>query len=308
MLDSAVRPYYSLPMPATNTASTITATLTDIEGYYPLGRSVLDFASSAAADGWTICSYGSPVDDAREGLSPQEAASIATEDPALVYFTRPHVVIHNLTPHVVRVDASYPHTGTTAYPTEGLARLEQTTAMICKIGPHAVASPVYGTVTGLPEPREGHYYIVSMVVAQALAERLDLVWPDSGPDANRIDGQIHSVRRLLSRAPAIKRTVVRVDGREYEAFPAAPGLCVVRLVVPLTATELAAHEAECERVHACDRGERGPHLLPSDGPSPTVRDGSQVTQEFASAGLRLGGALARHGAPRWMGVLARVVA
>ena len=56
----------------------------------------------------------------------------------------------------------------------------------------------YGEVEGLPEPREGVYYIVSMMVAQALPHRRDLLIPDTGPDSACRDenGRIIGVKYL----------------------------------------------------------------------------------------------------------------
>lgn len=42
----------------------------------------------AKAKGWTICSYTSPTEEGREGISAEMAMEIAREDPSLVYFVR----------------------------------------------------------------------------------------------------------------------------------------------------------------------------------------------------------------------------
>lgn len=64
-----------------------------------------------------------------------------------------------------------------------------------------VSQPVYGGVTGLPDPEDGTALVVSTMVADALrgSGRTDIYVPDSGPDAIRENGQIVAVRRLLYR-------------------------------------------------------------------------------------------------------------
>lgn len=55
-----------------------------------------------------------------------------------------------------------------------------------------------GAVTGLPAPSWGVFYVVSALVLSALnGTRPDVVAPDTGPDATRIDGQIVSVRGFV---------------------------------------------------------------------------------------------------------------
>lgn len=51
---------------------------------------------------------------------------------------------------------------------------------------------------GLPEPRMGVLYVTSSIVAQAAAAigRTDVVAPDTGPTAIRVDGQVVAVTRL----------------------------------------------------------------------------------------------------------------
>lgn len=45
--------------------------------------------ADAHAHGWTLCSYASPVDDARDGLTVEQAAGIAAEDAGLIYVRAP---------------------------------------------------------------------------------------------------------------------------------------------------------------------------------------------------------------------------
>lgn len=49
--------------------------------------SFADAAEAAIAQGWTLCMYNSPVEDAREGLTVEEAVAIAREDAGLLYLT-----------------------------------------------------------------------------------------------------------------------------------------------------------------------------------------------------------------------------
>lgn len=54
-------------------------------------------------------------------------------------------------------------------------------------------------VEGLPDPEEDTYYIVPQPVAKVVADRPDLVTPDTGPSAIRDENQnVYAVRRLFS--------------------------------------------------------------------------------------------------------------
>lgn len=62
-----------------------------------------------------------------------------------------------------------------------------------------VVNQVYGDVEGLPPPRQGTAYIVSLMVAQRVPWRSDVYAPDSGPTAIRnAAGQIEAVKGLVS--------------------------------------------------------------------------------------------------------------
>ena len=115
--------------------------------------------------------------------------------------------LHNLTPHTIRVSLAREHGDALAlsvYESEGCARIGQTSTAVDVADECEIAEPTYGDVAGLPPPAKGHLFIVSMMVAQAAPERRDLVWPDSGPDAERRDGQVWAVRRLLRLAPPVE--------------------------------------------------------------------------------------------------------
>ncbi len=57
----------------------------------------------------------------------------------------------------------------------------------------------YSDVVGLPEPKKGTYYIVSIVVLKAVTEmgRTDCISPDTGKGAVRKDGVILGTRNWV---------------------------------------------------------------------------------------------------------------
>ena len=114
----------------------------------------------------------------------------------------------NLTPHDVSIVLPSEE-WLTVRASGTVARVEQSSQFLTRssnpdgdeLGSRTVeiAEPVYGQVQGLPEPHSGVAYIVSQMVA-ARSNRTDLLYPDSGPDAIRENGQVVAVRRLL-RSP-----------------------------------------------------------------------------------------------------------
>lgn len=221
----------------------------------------------------------------------------------------------NLTPHDVAIVLPTEE-WLRIRPSGTVARVEQSSRFLTRsddpegdaLGSRTVeiAEPVYGEVQGLPEPHSGVAFIVSQMVA-ARSPRTDLLYPDSGPDAIREKGQVVAVRRLLRSPPAGQSAApirAKLEGREWEAIPCDAAM-VVRLVTPLTTAELAASDAEVDRVMACDRGERGQHTEHSGGPSPFVVDGSNhfVMEALRNAGAPLGHAMRSHGDPLQRGVL-----
>ena len=95
--------------------------------------------------------------------------------------------IINLTPHTVNIvnpDNEIVH----SYPSAGVARVATKSEVVGGVDGIAISRTTFGEVIGLPEPSEGNIYIVSMVVAQAVSGRLDVVAPDSGPTAYRYSG------------------------------------------------------------------------------------------------------------------------
>lgn len=78
--------------------------------------------------------------------------------------------IVNYTPHTVTVLGC-------DYPSVGIARVLMREVRVDTIGAIPVFEEHPGPVTGLPEPAPGVYYLVSRLVAAALPERGDLVFP-----------------------------------------------------------------------------------------------------------------------------------
>ncbi len=102
----------------------------------------------------------------------------------------------NLTPHVVVVETE---NGRHEFPPSGVvARVSTTQDQIGEINKVPVVKTVFGDVAGIPEEKEGTVYIVSSLVAQAVAgTRSDVVAPDTGPTAIRDEaGRIVAVRRF----------------------------------------------------------------------------------------------------------------
>lgn len=96
--------------------------------------------------------------------------------------------IVNLTPHAVSLIS--PDGTTREFPSQGLARVAVTRAVIGEIDGTPVCRSIFGQVEGLPEPAPNTFYIVSMLVAQAARNRTDLICPDNlvRDEAGRIVG------------------------------------------------------------------------------------------------------------------------
>jgi hypothetical protein len=107
----------------------------------------------------------------------------------------------NLTPHTVNiVDAN--NETIRQYPSAGVARAKTIAEHVGEVDGIPVLATAFGDVEGLPEPQDDTIYIVSMVVAQAARERIDIVAPDTGPTAYRYTdgpqkGQIIGVRGFV---------------------------------------------------------------------------------------------------------------
>lgn len=80
----------------------------------------------------------------------------------------------NLTPHsvVVRGDR-----GDRVFESVGVARIEDADTLVGEVAGVRLVEVAVGGVTGLPEPTADTAYLVSRVLASALPERRDLVFP-----------------------------------------------------------------------------------------------------------------------------------
>lgn len=88
------------------------------------------------------------------------------------------VVIYNLTPHAVNLLREDLTPLYTIKSEEESARCSQTTIQSGYIGDIPITSTSFGEVEGLPEEKEGIYYIVSRLVMQACSNRKDLLVPN----------------------------------------------------------------------------------------------------------------------------------
>jgi hypothetical protein len=80
-------------------------------------------------------------------------------------------------------------------PTAPAARVKVEQITAGEIDGVPVVRTVYGQIENLPAPEEGVIYITSALVAQ-VAQRPDVLSPDTGPTAIRENGQIVAVRAL----------------------------------------------------------------------------------------------------------------
>jgi hypothetical protein len=81
----------------------------------------------------------------------------------------------NLTPHAITVR---PEGGMErVFASQGMARISDATGPAGSVGGLPVVGVAAGSVTGLPEPREGVVFLVARLVAAALPGRVDLLFP-----------------------------------------------------------------------------------------------------------------------------------
>jgi hypothetical protein len=107
----------------------------------------------------------------------------------------------NCTPHVIRV-ANESNEVIREYPTSEHKAVAKTFPnIVAYIDEVPMSLTAWGPVSGLPEPQDGVYYLVSTIIFAHpdTAHRTDLAVPDSGPDAIRKDGQPYAVRRFSFR-------------------------------------------------------------------------------------------------------------
>lgn len=80
--------------------------------------------------------------------------------------------IKNFTPHqITEINTN------TTFETQGVARVSVGSTPVGKINGIQISVPEYGEVVNLPEEKKDTYYIVSQMVAAALPDRLDLLYP-----------------------------------------------------------------------------------------------------------------------------------
>src|SRR5690606_9819063 len=108
----------------------------------------------------------------------------------LVNLTPHDVVIYNAKGEVIK---TYPKSGK-------VARIQDEVTIKGDIDGVPVGSITYGEAIDLPEPQDGVYYIVSLVVRQALPHRKDLISPDTSPAGVVRDeqGRILGTTRFIS--------------------------------------------------------------------------------------------------------------
>ena len=108
--------------------------------------------------------------------------------------------IINLTPHDVHVYDADGKNIIKTYPASGtVARVKSSTEIVGKVDGIEIARTTFGEIEGLPDPKPGTMYIVSLLVLQAAGgKRDDLIGPDTGPGSvvRDAEGQIVGVRRF----------------------------------------------------------------------------------------------------------------
>jgi len=85
--------------------------------------------------------------------------------------------IVNLTPHDIVIVDNFTHDVIKTYPSKGNARISVLYMEKENINGVPIVDEVLGSVYGLPEKEEEHYYIVSNIVKAQLPDREDLLAP-----------------------------------------------------------------------------------------------------------------------------------
>lgn len=112
----------------------------------------------------------------------------------------------NLTPHAVTLQGTDGTRRTVA--SSGIARIDSTPGDFVitegdELFPDGIAiygQTLYGAPVGLPEPKDGVTYIVSALFSGRVGDRIDVVYPGTGPKDGCIrddKGQIVAVTRLI---------------------------------------------------------------------------------------------------------------
>jgi hypothetical protein len=81
----------------------------------------------------------------------------------------------NLTPHAITIRPE--GGGGQTFASQGMARISDATSPAGNVDGLPVVEVAPGIVTGLPEPREGVVYLVARLVAAAMPDRTDLLFP-----------------------------------------------------------------------------------------------------------------------------------
>ena len=102
------------------------------------------------------------------------------------------MTVVNLTPHKIVVETA---AGRVEFAPSGqVARITSRPEVAGEIDGIPVTRTIFGPVEGLPEPQAGVTFVVSSLVAGRVPNRPDVVAPDTGPTAIRVNGQIVAVR------------------------------------------------------------------------------------------------------------------
>ena len=102
----------------------------------------------------------------------------------------------NLTPHAIIVvslegaEVPFPPSGT-------VARVATKQEALPNLGGFAVKKTTFGVVENLPEPEDDVVFIVSALVLGQVQNRPDVVGPDTGPTAIRVNGQVVAVKGFV---------------------------------------------------------------------------------------------------------------
>jgi len=105
------------------------------------------------------------------------------------------IKFENLTKHHINIVR--PDGGIYSIPPSGMeARVYSTQDRLSTMNGYDVVQTQWGTVVGVPDPKEGTVYITSSLVAMALPERNDIVTPNTHPRAvvRDSEGNVQAVK------------------------------------------------------------------------------------------------------------------
>lgn len=129
-----------------------------------------EFFKKATKEAYNRWDWNCMCDATFMGWCPSTFLEEVVED-----FTK-KIKIINLTPHTVNI-VNIEGEEIKSYKSEGIVRVSTTSKLKSVIDDVNIYSTEYGEVEGLPQEKEGTYYIVSMLVKQALPNRKDLLSP-----------------------------------------------------------------------------------------------------------------------------------